>query len=721
MRKITAIVFAFLCALLLTPRVLADCTLPAGLESIEAQAFYEDLSLKGTLEIPEGVVSIGDEAFLGCTGLTGLVIPPSVTSIGDRAFYGCGNLSGVIYLNSGVSYAASSFTGTKLVLGVKVTGVSLQDTPAFITPGGTARIAATVLPENATIKDLIWESSDTSVLTVSGDGEVTGVAPGQATVTATAADGCGASAFCRVTVLPQLEIISITEDMAVRPGNSITLEAVPAGGTGSYTFRWYYCPDEFSAGVGTYTGNRISLIVGENDETFWYYCVVTSGAQSVVSRRVRITVVSDNIIVSPDSHDGVPAAGGSWQVNVTAAGAWTVSSDSDWLTADRTGGSGSASVTLTASPNTSGAQRQGSVTFTCGSASAVHTVWQTSGGLTVTPDFYGPLSPDIFTLTSFVYADGAWTARSNSSWVTVRPSVGSGNGSISLIGSANNGSEARVATITVTDGRRRAVVTLRQDAWSLDVVPETPETLPASGGAAQIAVSAQYGTWTAQTDASWLTLSASSGEGEGTRITVTADENTSSARSAVVTFSVGNLNKQITINQAGSGESGESGESGSYTPPNVTALSVSLQGDKYIGTPYSVYDCQGFVEKCLSDAGLQKDLAGSNAWYREMTWRGTPEQCVAEFGYIPKGAFLFIVVHDGGEPSSYQDNLGNANHIGIYTGRGKGAIHSSFSKQGVYESYFECATIPGGGWNMVGLWKELDYGNDAVNLYLAGQ
>ena len=266
MRKITAIVFAFLCALLLTPRVLADCTLPAGLESIEAQAFYEDLSLKGTLEIPEGVVSIGDEAFLGCTGLTGLVIPPSVTSIGDRAFYGCGNLSGVIYLNSGVSYAASSFTGTKLVLGVKVTGVSLQDTPAFITPGGTARIAATVLPENATIKDLIWESSDTSVLTVSGDGEVTGVAPGQATVTATAADGCGASAFCRVTVLPQLEIISITEDMAVRPGNSITLEAVPAGGTGSYTFRWYYCPDEFSAGVGTYTGNRISLIVGEAGE-----------------------------------------------------------------------------------------------------------------------------------------------------------------------------------------------------------------------------------------------------------------------------------------------------------------------------------------------------------------------------------------------------------------------------------------------------------------------
>ncbi len=152
--------------------------------------------------------------------------------------------------------------------------------------------------------------------------------------------------------------------------------------------------------------------------------------------------------------------------------------------------------------------------------------------------------------------------------------------------------------------------------------------------------------------------------------------------------------------------------------PAVSALSVSRQGAKYIGTPYSVMDCQAFVEVCLRDAGLNINLAGSNAWYRAMDWVGTPEQCIATFGSIPKGAFLFIHAFDGGEPAKYKaDGRGNASHIGIYTGTGLGAIHSSYSRGGVYESSFRGRTI-NGGWNCVGLWKRLDYG-EAVNAWLA--
>ena len=136
-------------------------------------------------------------------------------------------------------------------------------------------------------------------------------------------------------------------------------------------------------------------------------------------------------------------------------------------------------------------------------------------------------------------------------------------------------------------------------------------------------------------------------------------------------------------------------------------------GFKYLGVPYSTMDCQAFVEKCLQDCGENKNLAGSNAWFREVNNNGvimTPEECVRELGTVPKGAFLFILKQDGGEPAKYKpDGLGNASHIGLCTGsRGEGAIHSSQSRGCVAESKFKNKTI-NGGWNRVGLWNKVAY------------
>lgn len=97
--------------------------------------------------------------------------------------------------------------------------------------------------------------------------------------------------------------------------------------------------------------------------------------------------------------------------------------------------------------------------------------------------------------------------------------------------------------------------------------------------------------------------------------------------------------------------------------------------------------------------------------WRDMAWKGTPEECKKKFGCIPVGAWLYIVSDNGGEVArGYRDGLGNAEHVGVYTGETLGAVHASASRGKVADSTFEGKTIRNGGWNQVGLCKLLDYG-----------
>ena len=83
---------------------------------------------------------------------------------------------------------------------IPVTGVLLDQNALTLTEGDTVQLTATVEPADATNQGVTWESSDTSIATVSEDGTVTAISAGTVTITATAADGSGVSASCSVTV-----------------------------------------------------------------------------------------------------------------------------------------------------------------------------------------------------------------------------------------------------------------------------------------------------------------------------------------------------------------------------------------------------------------------------------------------------------------------------------------------------------------------------------------
>lgn len=95
---------------------------------------------------------------------------------------------------------SDSMSITVIVPYIPVTGVTVSPASAIIEVGETIPVSATVEPEDAADPSVSWTSDDISIASVDGDGQVTGKAPGETTITVTTEDG-GFSAGSEITVI----------------------------------------------------------------------------------------------------------------------------------------------------------------------------------------------------------------------------------------------------------------------------------------------------------------------------------------------------------------------------------------------------------------------------------------------------------------------------------------------------------------------------------------
>lgn len=100
-----------------------------------------------TITLPDSLISIGDSAFQGCTSITSITIPSNVTTIGANAFNGCTKLGSVDLSDSLISIGDSAFHGCA-ALKLVILPNSLQSIgkSAFQSSG----ITEIVLPESLT-------------------------------------------------------------------------------------------------------------------------------------------------------------------------------------------------------------------------------------------------------------------------------------------------------------------------------------------------------------------------------------------------------------------------------------------------------------------------------------------------------------------------------------------------------------------------------------------
>ena len=92
---------------------LSNITIPNSVTSIGSKAFSYCVSLSDIV-IGNGVTSIGEGAFHCCYCITSIVIPDGVTTISDYTFSGCETLTSVTIPNSVTSIGEGAFSGCSL-------------------------------------------------------------------------------------------------------------------------------------------------------------------------------------------------------------------------------------------------------------------------------------------------------------------------------------------------------------------------------------------------------------------------------------------------------------------------------------------------------------------------------------------------------------------------------------------------------------------------------
>lgn len=109
---------------------------------------------------------------------------------------------GIVAFLSAVSVACSGEDLTSEEPGVPVTGIAFSKPIVSVELGKTRKLNATIAPNDASNRGVVWSSSNVQVATVS-KGVVTGVKEGEATITIKAVDG-GKTATCTVKVASKL-------------------------------------------------------------------------------------------------------------------------------------------------------------------------------------------------------------------------------------------------------------------------------------------------------------------------------------------------------------------------------------------------------------------------------------------------------------------------------------------------------------------------------------
>lgn len=159
--------------------------------------------------------------------------------------------------------------------------IAISETSLSLFVGDNAQLTATVSPSDAKDKSFTWSSSDPNVATIDADGNVSAIAQGTATITATTTVG-GLTATCSV-VVKKIHVESVSLDktsLNMIIGQTETLAAtVSPENTTNKNITWKSSNETIAVvSDGTVTALRageVTITATSDDSGKLAYCTVT--------------------------------------------------------------------------------------------------------------------------------------------------------------------------------------------------------------------------------------------------------------------------------------------------------------------------------------------------------------------------------------------------------------------------------------------------------------
>lgn len=271
--------------------------------------------------------------------------------------------------------------------------------------------------------------------------------------------------------------------------------------------------------AGEFSTSRTTEVVFGNDEV---------RASLTVEQGLTPPVL---ISVSPESLE-MASEGETKTLNVLCEGEWNVVASQEWVTLDKSQGSGDMTVEVTVDENPVYEQRRATVTFRSSTGSlAVVTVTQEASA---DPHFLD-VSPSSIHFGSEggerginISCDTEWKADAGEGWLSLSEVLGTGNATITLTAEPNVLLESRTALIVIASDDLEKEITVTQEAGSEQLyVTFSPDTLYASYTGESRTVSLSSNTsWVLESSSIIAFLTPAAGNGDAT-ITTIIDVNSS--------------------------------------------------------------------------------------------------------------------------------------------------------------------------------------------------